>query len=66
MVSVVPDVLAVVSDRIARPFNRLGATGAAEFDIYPRLSAGFGMVFLLPNFSPMEFKVKYLPLFRLF
>ena len=60
------DLLTVVSDRIARAFNRSGATPAVALDIYIRLLAGFGMLVFFTNLSLMEFQVRYLNLFLLF
>ena len=52
------DLLTVVSDRIARAFNRSGATRSVALDIsLPK--AGFGMVVFLTNLSLMEFQVRY-------
>ena len=51
------DLLAVVSDRISRAFNRYGATRAV---------IGFGMLVFFTNLSHMEFQVRYLALFLLF
>ena len=52
------DLLTVVSDRIARAFNRSGAT--------PRLLTEFGMLVFFTNLSLTEFQVRYLALFLLF
>ena len=52
------DLLTVVSDRIARAFNRSGATRAVALDI-PRLLKGFGMLVFFTNLSLMEFQVRY-------
>ena len=52
--------LTVVSDRIARPFNRSGATRAIA------LETEFGMLVFFTNLSLMEFQVRYLALFLLF
>ena len=49
------DLLTVVSNRIARAFNRSGATQAV-------LSTGFGML-VFAKVSPKEFQVRYLVLF---
>ena len=56
--------LTLVSDRIARAFNRCGATPAAALDI----SKAFDRVWLVffTNLSFIEFKVRYLALFLLF
>ena len=59
------DLLAVVSDRIARAFNMSGATRAVVLDI----SKAFDRVWhagLLTNLNLMEFQVRYLALFLLF
>ena len=59
------DLLTVVSDRIARAFNRSGATRAVALDI----SKAFDRVWhagLLLKRSSMEFQVRYLALFLLF
>ena len=59
------DLLAVVSDRIARAFNRSGATRAVALDI----SKAFDRVWhagLLHKLKSMEFQVRYLALFLLF
>ena len=49
------DLLTVVSDRIARAFNRSGATRAVALN--PRLSTEFGMLVFFTNLSLMEFQV---------
>ena len=49
------DLLTVVSDRIARAFNRSGATQAVALDIYPGLSTEFRMLVFLTSLSLMEF-----------
>ena len=54
------DLLTVVSDRIARAFNRSGATRAVALDML------FGMLVFFTNLSLMEFQVRYLALFLLF
>ena len=59
------DVLTAISDRIARAFNKSGATRAVALDIFKALT-GFGMLFHFTNLSLMEFQVKYLTLFLLF
>ena len=56
------DLLTVVSDRIARAFNRSGATRAVALDI----SKAFNRVWLFTNLSLMEFQVRCLALFLLF
>ena len=48
------------SDRIARAFNRSGASRAAHL-IHPRLLTEFGMQVFLTNLSFMEFWVNYWP-----
>ena len=45
------DLLTVVSDRIARAFNRSGATRTVALDIYPRLLTWFGMLVFFTNLS---------------
>ena len=59
------DLLTVVSDRIARAFNRSGATRAVALDMSKALT-GFGMLVFFTNVSLMEFQVRYLALFLLF
>ena len=59
------DLLTVVSDRIARAFNRFGATRAVALDL-SKLSTEFGMLVFFTNLSLMEFQVRYLALFFLF
>ena len=56
------DLHIVVSDRIARAFNRSGATGAVALDI----CKAFDMMVFFTNLSLMEFQVRYLDLFCLF
>ena len=59
------DLLTVVSDRIARTFNRSGATRAVALDI----SKAFDRVCILVFFTSLslkEFQVRYLALFILF
>ena len=59
------DLLTVVSDRIARAFNRSGATRAVALDI----SKAFDRVWhagLLHKLKFMDFQVRYLALFLLF
>ena len=58
------DLLTVVSGRIARAFNRSGAT--LWHLIYPRLLTEFGMLVFFTNLSVMEFQVRYSALFLLF
>ena len=59
------DLLTVVSDRIARAFNRSGATRAMALDIL-KVFAGFGMVVYFTKLGLGEFQVRYLALFLLF
>ena len=59
------DLLTVVSDRIARAFNRLGASRVVALDI-SKLLTEFGMLVFFTNLSLMEFQVRYLALFLLF
>ena len=59
------DLLAVVSDRIARAFNRCWATRAVALDISKALTE-FGMLVFFTNLSLMEFQVRYLALFLFF
>ena len=59
------DLLTVVSDRIARVFNRSGATQAASLDITQALDKVWHAS-LLPCLRLMEFQVRYLVLFLLF
>ena len=59
------DLLTVVSDRIARAFNRSGATRAMALDIL-KVFAGFHMVVYCTNLGLGEFQVRYLALFLLF
>ena len=54
-----------VSDRIARAFNRSGATRAVSLDISKAFDR-FGMLVFFTNVSLMEFQVRYLVLFLLF
>ena len=56
------DLLTVVSDRIARAFNRSGATRAVALDI-SKAFYRFAMLVLFTNLSLMEFQVRYLTLF---
>ena len=56
------DLLTVVSDRIAKAFNRSGATRAVAL-IYPKFLIRFGMLVFFKNLSLMEFQVRYLALF---
>ena len=56
------DLLTVVSDRIARAFNRSGATRAVALDI----SKTFGMLVYFTNSRVMESQVRYLAVFLLF
>ena len=57
--------LTVVSDRIARAFNRSGLLELWHL-IYPRLLTWFGMVVYFTNVGLGEFQVRYLALFHLF
>ena len=57
--------LTVVSDRIARAFNRSGVLELSHL-IYPKLLTGFGMLVFFTNLSLMEFQVRYLVLFLLY
>ena len=59
------DLLTAVSDRIARAFNRSGATRAVALDISKALT-GFGRLVFFINLSLMEFQVRYSALFVLF
>ena len=59
------DVLTAVSDRIARAFNKSGATRAVALDISKALT-GFGMLVHFTNLSLMEFQVGYLTIILLF
>ena len=56
------DPLTVVSDRIARAFNRSGATRTIALDI----SKAFDMLVFFTNLSLIEFQVRYLALIPLF
>ena len=58
------DLLTVISERIARAFNRSGATQAVALDI--RLLTGFGMLVYFKNLRFMEFQVRYFTLLLLF
>ena len=55
------DLLTVISDRIARTFNRSGTTQAEALDVSKALT-GFDMLV----FTVFEFQVRYLTLFLLF
>ena len=59
------DLLTVISDRIARAFNRSGATLAVALDISKALTQ-FDMLDFFTNIHFMEFQVRYLALFLLF
>ena len=59
------DLLTVVTDKIARAFNRSEATQAVALDISKALTE-FGMLVFFTNLSPMEFQVRHLALFLLF
>ena len=56
------DLLTVVSDRIARAFNRSGTTRAVALDISKAFDR-FGMLVFFTNLSLMDFQVRYLVLF---
>ena len=60
-----PDLLAVVSDRIARTFTGLGLLNLWHL-INPRLLTGFGMLVFFTNVSLKEYQVRYLVLFLFF
>ena len=61
------DLPTVASNRIARTFNRSGATQAVELDICKTwFLKGFGMLVFFINLSLMEFQVRYLAFFLLF
>ena len=62
------DFLAIVTERIARAFNRSGATRAVAIDKSKAFDRVWhaGLLHKFTNFSLMEFKVKYLALFLLF
>ena len=57
------NLLIVVSYKIARAFNRCGATRAL---IYPRFSTEFNMLVFFTNLVLLEFQVRYLASFLLF
>ena len=59
------DLLTVLSDKIARVFNRSGILELWRL-IYPRFLTGFGMLVFFTNLSLMVFQLKYLALFLLF
>ena len=59
------DLLAVVSDRIARGFNRYRASQAIAIDISKAFDR-FGILAVFTNLSLMKFQVRYLVLFLLF
>ena len=59
------DLLTVVSDGIARTFERSGATRAVALDISKAFDR-VGMLIFFTNLSVMEFQVRYLALFLLF
>ena len=59
------DLLAVVSDRIARVFNRSGANRPIALDI-SKASDRVWMLVFFTNLSLMEFQIRYLALFLLF
>ena len=56
------DLLTVVSDRIARAFNKSGATRAVALDI-SKLLTGFSMVVFRTNLSLIKFQVRCLVVF---
>ena len=61
------DLLAVVSDRITRAFNRSGATRAVVRNISNAFDrVWYAMLVCLTNLSLKEFQVRYLALFPLF
>ena len=60
------DLLTVVSDRIARAFNRSGATRAVALDISKAFDRVWHAGPLFTNLSLMEFQVRYSALFLLF
>ena len=58
------DLLTVVSDRIARAFNRSGATRAVALDISKAFDrVWYAMLVFFTNLSLMEFQVRYFVLF---
>ena len=57
-----PDLLTVVSDKIAGAFSRTGYSNL----IYSRILTGFGMLVFFTNLSLMTFHVRQLDLFLLF
>ena len=59
------ELLTVAYDRIARGFDRSGATGAVALDLSKTLT-DFGMLVFLTNLGLMEFQVRYLAFFLLF
>ena len=59
------DLVTVVSDGIARAFNKSGATQAVALDISKALTE-FGMLVFFTNLSLIKFQVRYLALFLLF
>ena len=59
------DLVTVVSDGIARAFNKSGATRAVALDISKALTE-FGMLVFFTNLSLIKFQVRYLALFLLF
>ena len=56
----------VVSDRIARAFNRSGVTQAVTLDISKVFDRVFSMLVFFTNLGLMEFQVRYLASFLLF
>ena len=59
------DLLTVVSDRIARAFNRFGATQTLVLDISKAFDI-LGILVFFTNLVLMECQVRYLALFLLF
>ena len=57
------DLLTVVSDRIARAFNRSGATRAVALDISKVFLTGFGMLVFFTNLSLWNFRSDIRPYF---
>ena len=58
--------LAVVSDRIGRAFNKSGANRTVALDIWKAFDRVWHAGLLHKNLSLMEFQVRYLALFLLF
>ena len=59
------DLLTVASDRIARVFNKSGATRALAIDI-SKLLTEFSMLVFFKNIHLIEFQVRYMALFLFF